>query len=228
MARASKDLVEARLRDLVEILLDGAEPGWDLCETVREWEQKEGSAWHLAEGEKPLSYSQLRRYAARAEKLIAESCRASRKQLLRRHLARRRRLYATAVQQGDTRAALAVLQDEARLEGLYPPTKIAPTNPKGDKPYDGTFSDAERLASLRALYARLGLGDGTPPPGGDAHGDGPLVGGAVPGDDGRRADAGQMADDPSPFFLRPGPSADDPTGREEHDGRGAGPQDRSA
>jgi hypothetical protein len=135
MARAGKDLVEARVRDLVEILLDGAEPGWDLCETVRGWEQEEGSAWHLAEGEKPLSYSQIRRYAARAEKLIASSCRASRKRLLRRHLARRRRLYATAVQQGDTRAALACLDSEAKLLGLFAPVKVAPTTPDGREPY---------------------------------------------------------------------------------------------
>jgi len=50
---------------------------------------------------------------AKATAMIAESCRASRKKLLRRHLAQRRNLFAKAVALGDVRAALAVLADEA-------------------------------------------------------------------------------------------------------------------
>jgi len=118
MKPARKELVEARVRDLVRILLDGAEPGWDVCETVREWEQDKDSAWFVPEGQKPLSYSQIRRYVQKADKLIAESCRASRKKLLRRHLARRRSLFALAVHQGDVRAALACMDSEAALLNL--------------------------------------------------------------------------------------------------------------
>jgi hypothetical protein len=43
-----------------------------------------------------------------------------RDQLIRRHLAQRRNLYAKAVLAGDLRTALACVQDEAKLEGLYP------------------------------------------------------------------------------------------------------------
>src|SRR5262249_14761776 len=160
-----KELVEARVRDLLRIILDGAEEGWDLCEFVREKEAEPGSPWHLAEGDKPLSYSQIRRYAARAERLIAESCRASHKRLLRRHLARRRNLYATAVRQGDVRAALACLDSEADLLGLFPPKKVAPTNPRGDQPY-APLTDEERAAALAALYARVGAAGGGPAAGG--------------------------------------------------------------
>jgi hypothetical protein len=63
----------------------------------------------------------LWRYLARADRLVAESCRASRKKLMRRHLAQRRSLYAKACLQGDVKAALAVLRDEAALLALYPP-----------------------------------------------------------------------------------------------------------
>jgi hypothetical protein len=45
--------------------------------------------------------------------LIAESCRTSRKKLLRNHLAQRRKLFARAVAAGDFKAALAVLRDIA-------------------------------------------------------------------------------------------------------------------
>src|SRR5262249_48748232 len=119
MSRAKKAQIEARVNDLVRIMLDGAIPAWDLCEFVREQEQTAGSHWHLAEDETPLSYSQIRRYAARAEKLISESCRASTKKALRRHQAQRRNLFAKALSQGDIRAALACLDSEAKLRGLF-------------------------------------------------------------------------------------------------------------
>lgn len=116
--RPTKAIVARRVEELVRILLDGAEPGWDICEFVREKEQEKGSVWQLAPGAKPLSASQIRRYVARAYKLIGESGRAQTKKLLRRHLAQRRNLYAKAVSQGDIRAALACLDSEAKLAGL--------------------------------------------------------------------------------------------------------------
>jgi hypothetical protein len=119
MRRATKDLVDARVNDLVQIILAGAVLHFDLCEFVREKEQEPGSPWALAEGETPLSYSQIRRYAVRAERVIQDTARTSRRRLLRLHQAQRRHLYALAVQQGDIRAAAAVLKDLADLQGLY-------------------------------------------------------------------------------------------------------------
>jgi hypothetical protein len=122
MAKATKALAEARTRDILRIMLDGAEPGWDICEFVREQEQQEGSHWYVGEGQ-PLSYSQVRRYVQKAEDLIRESCRTSRKKLLRQHLAMRRSLYGKAVSQGDIRAAVAVLKDLGELQNVYPPKR---------------------------------------------------------------------------------------------------------
>jgi hypothetical protein len=152
-------IIKQRTEEILRIILDGAESPWDTCAYVREKEREPGSVWELPPDGKPLSDSQIRRYVAKANQLIAESCRASRKKLLRRHLAQRRNLYAKAVSQGDLRAALAVLQDEAALEGLYLPKKIAPTNPKGDEQYE-PLSDADRLEALARLYASVGKGDG--------------------------------------------------------------------
>jgi hypothetical protein len=155
----SAAVVARRVLEILQIILDGAQ-WWDICQFVREREQEAGSAWELPPGGKPLSESQLHRYVARATAMIADSCRASRKKLFRRHLAQRRNLFAKAVSQGDVRAALAVLTDEAKLIGLYAPVKIAPTNPDGDKGYG--LSDEERVAALAALHAAVGQGDRGP------------------------------------------------------------------
>src|SRR5262245_5408513 len=116
-AKASKATVQARVEDILRVLLDGAQP-WDVRQYVSEKETAGEEPWKLAEGQRPLSERQLRRYVVRAEKLLAESCRTSRKKLLRRHLAQRRALFARAVNQGDVRAALAVADSEAKLLDL--------------------------------------------------------------------------------------------------------------
>src|SRR5947209_7067029 len=108
--KATKATADRRVEELLRIRLDGAEL-WDIREYVREKEAEEGSAWHLAAGEKPLSDSQLYRYLQKVVSHIAESCRESRPKLLRLSLARRGNLYAKAVSQGDVRAGLAVLRD---------------------------------------------------------------------------------------------------------------------
>ena len=133
-----------------------------MVEYVREKEKEAGSAWEVERGGKPLADSTMWDYIARADALIAESCQASRKKLFRRHLAQRRNLFAKAVSAGDYRTALAAARDEAELEGLYPPKKIAPTNPRGNKPYVGSLTDAERLAALESLYRSVGAAAGGP------------------------------------------------------------------
>jgi hypothetical protein len=104
----------ARVEEVLRVRLDGAE-FWDVREYVREKEQEGAPPWAVPEGGKPLSDGTLWRYIGRADRLIAESCRASRKKLLRRHLTQRRALFARALAAGDLRAALAALDSEARL-----------------------------------------------------------------------------------------------------------------
>jgi hypothetical protein len=128
---ASKAKTAQRVEEFVRIKLDGAEP-FDLRPYVSEQQAVPGSPWELAGGKKPLSDRQIRRYAAAADRVIAESCRTSRKRLMRRHLAQRRNLFAKAVNSGDVRAALACLADEAKLLNLYDPPP-AP-GPKADPP----------------------------------------------------------------------------------------------
>src|SRR5262245_15773253 len=117
--KATTAIIRLRVEDVLRIRLDGAE-GWDVRQYVAEKEQAGEQPWKVEEGGKPLSERQIRRYVEQADRLLEESCRTSRKKLLRRHLARRRALYARAVNSGDLRTALAALRDEAELLGLYP------------------------------------------------------------------------------------------------------------
>jgi hypothetical protein len=156
--KATKAIVQLRVDEILAIRLDGAE-FWDVREYAREKEQEDGSPWKLDEGQKPLCDGQLWRYIARADKMIGESCRASRKKLLRRHLAQRRSLYAKSVSSGDFRAALACLRDEAELQGLYDP-QAAPLDPKEGEPRPiQTTADVVKLLGARlAQLDRAELG----------------------------------------------------------------------
>lgn len=157
--KATKAQIQARVEEVLAIRLDGAE-FWDVREYAREKEAEEGSPWQLAEGQKPLSDGQLRRYISRADRMVAESYRASRKKLLRRHLGWRRNLYAKAVSAGDYRAALAAARDEAELLSLYPAKRTELTGKDGGPlaaviaPVEMT--DDERAAAVSALLSRVG------------------------------------------------------------------------
>jgi hypothetical protein len=225
--KATKAQIQQRVEDVLKIRLEGA-AFWNVREYAREKEAEEGSAWFLPPGCKPLSDAQLWRYIARADKLAAQNYLASRKRLFRRHLIRREHLYALALNQGDVRAALAVLADAADLEGLRPPRKVAPTTPDGSAPYEPNMPDAERVAALAALHARMGLAGGGAHPPGQALPDGQVLGGPGAGDDGRTDGAGRMAEDVTPLFPQAHDAVDDAPGGQEHDGGGAGPQDRLA
>ncbi len=145
MKKPTNAVVNARVEEVLRIRLDGAEL-WDVREYVREKSAEAGSIW---EAETCLSDAQLYRYMARADKLIALSCRSSRKRLLRRHLAQRRNLYAKSVNTGDLRTALSVLHDEAQMLRLYDdPPAPKPAGELPTRPEAVVALLAARLASI--------------------------------------------------------------------------------
>ncbi len=166
--RSSKAEVLKRVEAVFKLRLGGAE-----LHDLREFADAPEQQWNISD-------TQLRRYIAAADKLMKERFDSKADHLLARHLLQRRQLYAHAMGAGDYATALRVLQDEAKLEGLYPPTKVAPTTPEGDQPYALALSDADRLAALERLHARLGAPAGGPPANGHAPAGGPLLGGAEP------------------------------------------------
>jgi hypothetical protein len=98
---------------------------------------------------------QIRNYVASAYKDLSGVLDRDVAELRGRHLAQRRHLYRQAMKttSPDLRAALQILKDEAELLGLYPPTKIAPTNPEGTRGFDGGI--VELLPELREAVERL-------------------------------------------------------------------------
>lgn len=43
------------------------------------------------------------------------------------------------------------ISERCKILGIYAPAKVAPTNPEGDKPYDGSVSDEQRITRLAAI-----------------------------------------------------------------------------
>jgi hypothetical protein len=104
-------VIAQRIRQIFDLRLNGAE----LADILH-------YASSPANGEPPwgVTERQIQTYVARADALCSEVFDAQSKHLLSRHLLQRRRLYLRAMAQGDYRLALSVLQDEAKLENLYP------------------------------------------------------------------------------------------------------------
>ncbi len=178
MPRSTKVETEQRIEQVYKMLLGGA-----TFPDLREYAHAPEQNWNVSDG-------QIRRYMTAAHQLIRERYEAKADYSFNRHMLRREQLYAHAMGAGDFGTALRVLQDEAKLEGLYPPTKIAPTNPTGDQPYDcHALTDAERLAALRHLHARVGAPDGSPAVDRQDDAGGSLLGPPPGGDDGRGPDA---------------------------------------
>ena len=109
-ARRVDEVLNARLNgaEFHDLKAYAAEKGWNVCDRM---------IWN---------------YIARSDKILEEGFEKSRKKLLRRHIAQRRALYMRALEDGDTRTALAILGDEAQLQSLYPPKRTELTG-KGGK-----------------------------------------------------------------------------------------------
>ena len=135
--RATAAEVDARVSKVFDLILGGAIFG-DILQFASE------SAWNLTD-------RQLREYISRATTLIREHRERDRDTLVSQHLAMRSRLYAVAVQGGEIASALRILQDQAALEGLYPPQATVAeinVNQKGQP-----VSDAEVDAAIRRATA---------------------------------------------------------------------------
>src|SRR5262249_11094532 len=153
MAKADKALSARRVEDVLRIRLDGAE-WWDVREFVREKEKEEGSAWFLADGQEPLSDSQIRRYQQRADALMMQAHERGRRNLSPGNLAHRRTLFGRAPRRGAPRPALACLRDEADLLGLYA-GRVKPPAPGPEK--DRKTRLAEAVAFYESIVARADL-----------------------------------------------------------------------
>ena len=183
--KSTKAVVAQRVEAVFRLRLGGAEFG-----DIREYATAPEQQWDVSD-------SQLWRYIRAADKLVKERFDAKAPHLLARHLLQRRQLYAHALGAGDFSTALRVLADEAKLEGLYPAERHEHA---GTLQHEVTLSDEQRAAALANLFARLGAGDGGPPPGGPADPAGPPVGGPYGRPDPGGPGPGPLADGLPPLF----------------------------
>src|SRR5215468_5548771 len=121
--KSTKAEVLKRVEEVFKLRLGGAE-----FADIREYAAAPEQAWGVSD-------TQLWRYVRAADALVKVRFDARAEHLLNRHLLQRRTLYAHAMGAGDFRTALAVLQDEAKLEGLYPAAKAELTTPDGQDPW---------------------------------------------------------------------------------------------
>ncbi len=184
MAKASKAEIIRRISEVETLLLNGAEYT-DIVQysSEKKWE---------------VGGRQVRKYIAIAERRMAETLNRDRDRLLVRHLRQRRLLFARCMKINDYKTALQVLRDEAELEQLYGPTKIAPTDPTGERPYDGTAGLAALIPELRAAMERHGSATGEPC-NGDVAAIDALSGGSGSADGRGGLDPGLLAKDVAPF-----------------------------
>jgi hypothetical protein len=143
MAKSTKATVSQRVEEILAMRLAGA--GYP--EILQ----------HSAENGWGLKERQLREYIARSDELLAQSQEPKREKRVNLHLAQRRLLHNKALEVGDYRTALAVLQDSAKLEGLYPDARVAMqlSGPGGGPIQTETVPDDELDRRIAELQARL-------------------------------------------------------------------------
>jgi hypothetical protein len=188
--KATNAVVMQRVEAVLRVRIDGAQ-----FHDIRDYANAPEQNWNVSD-------SQLRRYIQASDKLLAERLEKDRDKQFARHVAQRQALYARAVNAADFRTALAVAKDEAELQGLYPPKKVAPTSPDGDHEYGVGYSEKDRRAILRAVAARCGLAGDVADAVGPVEADGQVFRGPGGADEGRAPPAGPVAS-PPPGIDRP-------------------------
>ena len=150
-----------RVEEVLRVRLDGAQ-----FHDIVQYGSEKG--WGVTD-------RQLRKYVARADALLVERQDRSRKQVIARHLAQRMALYARAVNAADYRTALAILDSDAKLRGLYPEkelkelAKLAAAQGTRIEELERRLRDAHPSAAPPPTPPEAGPPAG-PPPGADAGG----------------------------------------------------------
>jgi hypothetical protein len=153
--------IAKRIEEVLRVRLDGAQ-FHDIVQYGSE------SGWNVSD-------RQIRKYIARADALLVERQDTRRKRVVARHLAQRMALYARALNAADHRTALAVLDSEAKLRGLYPEkdikelVKLAATQGQRIEELERRLADAHSTPAT-APPPPPQPAEAGPPPSGDAGG----------------------------------------------------------
>ena len=122
---------------------------------VAEMEAKGKPPWTVPEGGKPLSERQIRNYVAAADKLIAESSRQCARSSCATTWPCGEPLRPGRERRGH-QGSMAVLQDLAKLQDLYPADKVEHTGPtKVVLEYTNDWNTPDAIAAVAAAPAML-------------------------------------------------------------------------
>ena len=105
MAKADKKTIRQRVSELERLIINGGLPA-------------DAFQYSIAKGW-GVSRRQVRRYWSQAYDRIVDALEKDHKRLFGKHLSQRSVLHMKCLKEGDLRGALRVLQDEAKLLGLY-------------------------------------------------------------------------------------------------------------
>jgi hypothetical protein len=156
--KATKEVVRARVDDILRIILDGAF-GPQIRQYIAEQEAKGEYPWTIRPGSKPLGERMICRYISDANARMGQVLLTDREEAIKRHIGMRQNLYARSIAKGDERTALACARDMAELLGLYPAKRAEVTGANG-APLTAVattvvavadLSDAQRVARIEAL-----------------------------------------------------------------------------
>ena len=134
-AQADQGLKEQRISHVLQLMARG----WRGPVIV----QNIAAEWGLATRQ---AYNYLRMARAR----MRQAAREKEKRMLEIMLARHDDLRDKGYEEKDLRLVLEIDREDAKLLGLYAPTKIAPTDPTGEKEY-AVLTDDERARRVAAL-----------------------------------------------------------------------------
>jgi hypothetical protein len=140
-SRADRVTYEARITEVVRRVVTG-ESVPDILEfIVKTW---------------GVEHAQAYNYVSRAKAALLKIHEHKRRVALGEMLARHDALRKLGFDAKDHRLVLDTDKEDANLLGLYPPKKVAPTNPAGDQEY-GALSDEERMKRLLAVLKEAGV-----------------------------------------------------------------------
>jgi hypothetical protein len=143
MPKSNKAIVAQRVDDVMRLLVAGAE-----FSDIRQFAVR--SAWCVSD-------RQIRRYMEVAYRRMAKEAGRKRKQFFGLQLKQRRALYARCTKANELGTALQVLRDDAKLLGLYPPTKTDSSSLDAEHSLnrdDGPLGLDERMSRYLQAFLR--------------------------------------------------------------------------
>lgn len=161
--KSTRRVVQLRIAYIMKMRLAGAE-WYDLIKLVNANSDEPREPLPDGPGAEPWNVSRrtMERYVQLANRWMVKYADRDREATIVRHVAQRRALFNNAVDTGDYRLALSVLDSEAKLLGLYPKNPSAMTDEEIDAAIDAEIAARQRSPYRQLPVGRTATGETTP------------------------------------------------------------------